>query len=279
MGSRNDVREAPGRPRDGGGAWVGGGQGAIAGTHAVRPLLNGGARSLRVRGHLVRYRDSGDGPPVMLVHGLGCSPGWWRDVVPALARNHRVIVPDLPGFELAPGGAPFRLREGSAVLARLLERLDLGRASLVGHSLGALVCLRIAADAPEIVERLVLIAPPVRTAGPAFRHHAIPLARTAAGLPMGALARVTLGGIGRSPLAIWRAAEEMLHTDHMIGLAEVRAQTLLVWGREDRLVPLEGARELLQVLPNASLRVIDAGHSPMLDAPAALASELLSFLR
>lgn len=187
-------------------------------------------------------------------------------------------MPDLPGFELAPGGAPFRLHEGSAVLARLLERLDVGRASFVGHSLGALVCLRIAASSPELVDRLVLISPPIRTAGPAFRHHAIPLVRTAAGLPMGALARVTLGGIGRSPLAVWRAAEEMLHTDHLVGLQDVRAPTLLVWGRDDQLVPLEGAAELLQALPRASLRVIESGHSPMLDAPALLASELLSFL-
>jgi pimeloyl-ACP methyl ester carboxylesterase len=233
-----------------------------------------------VLGHLVRYRDTGGaGPPVVLVHGLGCSPGWWRDVTPALARHHRVIVPDLPGFELAPSGARFRLSEGSAVLARLLERLEIGRASLVGHSLGALVCLGIAARAPETVERLVLISPPFRTAGPAFRHHAIPLARTAAALPMGALARVILGGIRYSPLAIWRAAEEMLQTDHLAGLAGISTPTLLLWGREDRLVPLEGARELLRVLPDASLRVIEAGHSPMLDAPATLTSELLAFLR
>jgi pimeloyl-ACP methyl ester carboxylesterase len=231
-----------------------------------------------VRGHLVRYRVTGEGPPVMLVHGLGCSAGWWRDVVPPLARRHTVIVPDLPGFELAPGAAPFRLPEGSAVLGRLLERLDVGPTSLVGHSLGALVCLRIAARSPAIVDRLVLISPPVRTAGPAFRHHAIPLARTAAGVPMGALARVTLGGIGRSPLAVWRAAEEMLHTDHLAGIGDVRAPTLLLWGREDQLVPLEGAPELLQALPGASLRVIESGHSPMLDAPDTLSTELLAFL-
>jgi len=227
----------------------------------------------------VRYRITGEGPPVMLVHGLGCSAGWWRDVVPALARHHRVIVPDLPGFELAPGAAPFRLQEGSAVLGRLLERLDVGPTGLVGHSLGALVCLRIAARSPEIVDRLALISPPIRTAGPAFRHHALPLARTAAALPMGALARVTLGGIGRSPLAIWRAAEEMLHTDHLTGIEDVRAPTLLLWGRDDQLVPLEGARDVLQALPGASLRVLESGHSPMLDAPEALATALLGFLR
>ena len=238
----------------------------------------GEVRSLRVRGQLVRYRESGDGPPVMLVHGLGCSAGWWRDVVPGLARHHRVIVPDLPGFELAPGAAPFRLAEGSAVLGRLIERLDVGPTSLVGHSLGALVCLRMAERSPRIVNRLALISPPIRTAGPAFRHHALPLARTAAGLPMGALARVTLGGIGRSPLAIWRAAEEMLHTDHLAGIEDVRAPTLLVWGRDDLLVPLEGAGEVLQALPGATLSVIESGHSPMLDAPEALTDELLRFL-
>lgn len=191
-----------------------------------------------------------------------------------------MLVLGLPGFELAPGGAPFRLSGGSAVLARFLERMEVGPASLVGHSLGALVCLGVAARAPEAVERLVLIAPPVTTAGPALRHHAVPIARTAAGLPIGTLARIALGGIGRSPLAIWRAAEEMLGTDHLIGLADVHAPTLLLWGRRDRLVPPEGARELLKAIPNSSLRLIPrAGHAPMLDAPAALTNELLTFLR
>jgi pimeloyl-ACP methyl ester carboxylesterase len=215
----------------------------------------------------------------VLVHGLGGSAAWWHDIVPPLARRHRVLIPELPGFGLAPGGAPFRLREGPAVLARLLERLEAGPVSLVGHSLGALVCLGIAARAPESVERLVMIAPPVRTAGPAFRHHALPIARTAAALPIGALARVAAGAVGRSPLAIWRAADELLRADHRTDLASIRVPTLLLWGRRDRIVPPEGARELLRAIPGSSLRLIPAaGHAPMLDQPAAVARELLAFL-
>jgi pimeloyl-ACP methyl ester carboxylesterase len=214
------------------------------------------------------------------VHGLGGSAGWWRDVTPALAPRHRVIVVGLPGFGLTREAAPFRLSEGSAVLARLLERLELGPASLVGHSLGALVCVGVAVRAPEAVDRLVMIAPPFRTAGPAMRHHAVPLARTAAALPVGALARIAGGAVGRSPLAMWRAADELLRTDHLAGLADVRAPTLLLWGRRDRIVPPEAARDLLRAIPGASLRLIpEAGHAPMLDAPATLTSELLTFLR
>lgn len=230
-------------------------------------------------GHAVRYRALGEGPPVVLVPGLGGAGWWWSSTPEALARRHRVVVVELPGFEHSLAAPPFRLTEAPLLLERLLGRLELGRASLVGHSLGALACLGLAARSPQAVARLALIAPPLVTAGPRAHHHLLPLALTLARLPPRSAARLALGMLGRSPLALWRAVDELLAADHGRDLAAVRAPTLLVWGERDAIVPSRGSREMLRGLAGARLAMLPgAGHVPMLDRPAALNALLESFL-
>ena len=234
---------------------------------------------VRVGRHLVRYRAVGEGPPVLLVHGLGGSPRWWGRTTHALAEVHRVILPELPGFGLGFGGAPFRLAEAPDVLRGLLDRLEIPHARLVGHSLGALACAGVAAAAPRRVERLVLIAPPVRTAGAGLLGNVLPAARTILGLPLAAALTVATDIAGSSPLALLRAAGELLVGEHAAELARVLVPTLLLWGARDVLVPTSGAAELAAAMPRCQLRVIPgAGHVPMLDRPDDLARELEEFL-
>jgi pimeloyl-ACP methyl ester carboxylesterase len=238
---------------------------------------------VRVGGHLVRYHAVGDGPPVVLVHGLGGSARWWGRTTQALAEGHRVILPELPGFgfglRLGLERSPFRLAEAPDVLRGLLDRLGIETARLVGHSLGALVCAGVAAAAPDRVERLVLIAPPVRTAGAGLAGNALPLARTLLGLPLAAAVTVATDLASRSPRAMLRAAGEVLIGEHAAELARLIVPTLLLWGARDALVPATGAAELAAVVPGARLRLIPgAGHVPMLDRPEALAGEVRAFL-
>jgi pimeloyl-ACP methyl ester carboxylesterase len=237
---------------------------------------------MRVDGRLVRFRAVGDGPPVLLVHGLGGSPRWWTRTTRSLAEAHRVILPELPGFGLGlplGGGAPFRLAEAPDILRELIDRLAIGRAGLVGHSLGALACAGVAARAPEVVHRLVLIAPPVRTAGAGLLGNALPAVRTLLGLPLAAAVTVATDIASRSPLALLRAAGELLVTEHARELARVLVPTLLLWGSRDVLVPASGAAELAELVPGAQLRLIPgAGHVPMLDRPDDLTRELRDFL-
>jgi pimeloyl-ACP methyl ester carboxylesterase len=234
---------------------------------------------VRVGRHLVRYRAVGEGPPVLLVHGLGGSPRWWSRTTHALAEVHRVILPELPGFGLGFGGAPFRLAEAPDVLRGLLDRLEIPHARLVGHSLGALACAGVAARAPRRVERLVLIAPPVRTAGAGLLGNVLPAARTILGLPLAAALTVATDIAGSSPLALLRAAGELLMTEHAKELAGILAPTLLLWGSRDALVPASGAAELAALVPGSRIRLIQgAGHVPMLDRPKEVSRELTEFL-
>ncbi|MGE3139758.1 MAG: alpha/beta fold hydrolase [Thermoleophilia bacterium] len=244
-------------------------------AHHRRP----GAQRARVvlGGQPVRYEVSGAGPAVVLVHGLGGSARWWRGTAASLARSHRVIVPDLPGFGYG-SGAPFSLRDAPPLLDGLLDALGAREAALVGHSFGALACMATAAAQPDRVSRLVLVGPPVTTASPGLVGNVLPVARTVLGLPPSAVLTVLGDAATRSPLALLRAAGEILsHGEPAGGAAAV--PTMVVWGERDVLVPLERAAWVERALPEADLRVIaGAGHVPMLDRPAAFSALLERFL-
>jgi cis-3-alkyl-4-acyloxetan-2-one decarboxylase len=108
--------------------------------------------------------DEGEGPVVVLVHGIASSSVTFEKLVPLLTDRHRVVAIDLLGFgeSVAPASAEFTIEEHVDALSRTLDALRL-RAPfvLVGHSMGSLIASRYAATNPKRVRRLVLVAPPV----------------------------------------------------------------------------------------------------------------------
>lgn len=108
--------------------------------------------------------DAGEGPVVILVHGIASSSVTFRRLVPLLTDKHRAISIDLLGFgeSVAPADATFTLDEHVAALAATIDSLDLRAPfTLVGHSLGSLISARYAATRPQRVARLVLVSPPI----------------------------------------------------------------------------------------------------------------------
>jgi len=190
-----------------------------------------------------------------------------------------VIVPELPGFGYGVGGRRFGLEDAPLVLGGLIERLGHGPAALVGHSFGALACLAVAAADPALVSRLVMIAPPVRTASPRMPGNVLPVLRTLLRLPPAAALTVVTDFATRSPAALLRAAGEILALDGDPGVAEPAVPTMVMWGSRDALVPLGGAGWVARALPGARVSIIrGAGHLPMLDRPAEVVRELRDFL-
>lgn len=128
-------------------------------------------KTARVAGVDAYWREAGAGRPLLLVHGLGASSYTWRELLPRLASKRRVIAPDLPGFgrSRAPSGFDFSLKGHSSWLVSFLDHLGLDNVDMAGNSLGGIVALMTAQDAPRRVGKLALIGTPVYLGdGPRF---------------------------------------------------------------------------------------------------------------
>jgi pimeloyl-ACP methyl ester carboxylesterase len=240
---------------------------------------------VHAHGRSVRYRVAGAGEPVVLLHGLSGSGRWWGRTVPALAGRYRVYVPDLPGFvAMARSGSRgrFGLAEAPAWLLAWMEAVGLRSAHVVGHSMGGYVALRLAADAPEAVRRLVLVAP----AGVRRGHrpdpmlaYTLPLVAALRRVGPGFLPLVARDALRAGPATVWWAARALLAADARPHLPAVAAPTLLIWGARDPLVPPAIGYRLRAEIGGARLLLLEgAGHVPMYERPTAFNTALLAFL-
>src|SRR5690349_3285447 len=116
-------------------------------------------QTIHLHGHDVTYRMAGEGPAIVLVHGLAGSSTTWKGVLPELAERFTVIAPDLMGHgESAKPRGDYSLGAYASGIRDLLVALGVERATFVGHSLGGGVAMQLAYQFPERCERLVLVA-------------------------------------------------------------------------------------------------------------------------
>ena len=211
-----------------------------------------------------------DGPvaPIVFVHGLSASSRWWRSVLPLLGgREARLL--DLPRF-----GRRFRPDGVTDWLASEVE--SEAPVVLVGHSMGGLVCASLAAERPELVRALVLIAPVGAPEPRSLHAYARGLVRTMLLARPGLIRTIAEDAIRTGPEALLHGA---LFATGSKFAGRVTAPTLLIWGARDRLIPVELAAEWQRAIPQARLEVIDdAAHVPMVETPSAFAERLLHFL-
>lgn len=209
------------------------------------------------------------GEPVVLVHGLTASTDWWCSTIGALAPNRDVHVVRLPGSTY---------RQAVDGLGEWLERENLLGATIVGHSMGGAVALLTAAERPEVVGRLALVAPAGVFGTRRRRSYVIPIARSVGRSP-GRLALAARDVVRIGPRRLWQVATDLLGADVTPILRNVRAPTLVVWGADDRVLPPTLGTVFADEIPNCRLVVLEGcGHLPMLEAPEALNEELLRFL-
>lgn len=253
-------------------------------------------------------QELGDGPPLVLVHGLGTTQRIWSLVVRALAADRRVITLDLPGFgDSAPAGDGFELPDVVERVARALAARGVRAPfDLVGHSLGGAVALTLAVRRPRLVRRLVLVAPaglqaPTRVppsvlgAGAeglfAVRRALAPLTDLAWGRRL-LLAFAADDGATLTPAQARMMVEASAGAQRIapalttIAAADLRpllqrsrAPLGLMWGAEDRAVPRRLAGEIRRRRPDAQLEVIaHAGHVPMIEKPDQFSAALRRLL-
>ena len=237
-------------------------------------------REATVLGLPVRYGVAGEGDPVVLVHGLSGSTRWWARNVPDLAKHYRVYLVNLPGFgTLRRPGPRFVLAEATSWLLAWMEAVGLERAHLVGHSMGGYLSLKLAARRPEAVRKLVLVDPAGMPSGRTMLGHLGPLLLAARyGRPT-FLPILVRDALCAGPFTLLRATRDLLAEDVREDLRRVGAPTLLVWGKQDPLIPPSIGEAMRAEIPDSQLLVIEgAGHNPMFDRPGDFNRAILRFL-
>ena len=237
-------------------------------------------REVRVSGHPVPYRVVGAGEPVILLHGLSGSTRWWEQNIPGLAPDYELYLVDLPGFgAMRRHPRRFVLTEAAAWLLAWMEAVDLPAAHLVGHSMGGYICLRVAADRPEAVRRLVLVDPAGVPTGRSLLGYAVPALKAARHAAPRFLPVLLPDALRAGPVTLWRATRALLGEDVREHLAAITAPTLLMWGEYDPLVPLEIGYLLRKNIAGSRLLIFrNTGHVPMVERPREFNAALLRFL-
>ncbi len=272
-------------------------------------------RRVTVHGVRMQYLEAGSGPPLLLLHGHEQSATGWRWVIPALARDHRVLALSLPGHgDSAPAvGAYAPGSDAAPFVADFLDALGVGPVHVVGHSSGGAVALRLALADPARVSTLTLVASAGlgRDVHPLLALDTLPLVGEVAIL----LSWLPGGGLGRSAMSTamlfarpWRIPAAFLVEQHAMArrpgqleastataralfdasgqrqilldrLPELTQPTLVVWGGCDYVLPAHQGRVAVDLLPRGRLTVLpDCGHLPHVEQPGQFAAVLGAWL-
>lgn len=222
------------------------------------------AQRVTVAGCEPRYREAGEGAPIVLVHGLGLSADyWWRNGPRLAAAGHRVLAPDLPGFgrSAGPEGGLSVIQQAEALLA-WLEALELPPATLVGHSLSCQSVMEVAANHPERVAGLVLTAPTGEPGRGRLLHQAVGLLRDIPRESFRLAMEVATAYALAGPRRVWRTWKMGGHHDPLPLVPRILAPAIVVLGTRDPVVPVDFARTLAAGLGGREVRWIpDAAHA------------------
>lgn len=237
-------------------------------------------REIQVGQQTVYYQVAGEGEPVVLVHGLSASSRWWVRNIPALAQRYQVYLLDLPGFGMMRRFRwRFALDELASGIVAWMEALGFKQAHLMGHSMGGYICLRIAAQHPERIKRLVLVSPAGIPHVRSVYGYTIPLLVAFRYFKLSFFSILISDALRAGPLTILRATQDLLTRDVRDCLKDVTAPTLLVWGEHDSLVPPAFGPILQQEIRDAQLLVLKrAGHVSMFDQAEQFNAAVLGFL-
>jgi pimeloyl-ACP methyl ester carboxylesterase len=271
---------------------------------------------LTLHGHRVSYRTAGQGPVLLLMHGITDSSETWAPVTPWLADRFTLVAPDLLGHgDSATPRGDYSLGAHASGVRDLLSALGHSRATVVGHSLGGGIAMQFAYQFPERCERLVLVSSGglgrevhllLRAATLPGADYVLPLlaSRQLVGLGRGvgavlglarlrlrpggdleALARgfASLGTAGsrqaflHTVRSVIEPTGQRVHAGDRLHLAAA-LPTLIVWGERDSIIPLRHGKEAHAAMPGSRFEVFPgAGHMPHADDPERFADVLAAF--
>jgi pimeloyl-ACP methyl ester carboxylesterase len=272
----------------------------IAVTFCVATFANAQtSKEVVIFGQKIHYVEAGTGPTVILLHGLGGSTQAWQFNIGALAEKYHVVAPDQIGFGKSDKPlVNYRIRTYVDFLDQFCKQLKIDRATLVGNSMGGWIAAMFAASFPERVDKLVLVdaagsAPPKDLdtriffgLNPTTREGMKVLVakvfynkafQTDAAIDMAIAARLAAG----DGYTINSITESIIRGEDFLddAVKTIKRPTLLIWGRQDGLVPLTDGERLHKDIAGSKIVVFDqCGHVPNLEKPGEFNAAVLKFL-
>jgi len=272
-------------------------------------------RELSIHDQRISYRTAGEGPVLLLIHGMAGSASTWRQVMPGLSRQYTVVAPDLLGHGHSdkPVG-DYSLGAFASTLRDLLVALGHQRATVVGQSLGGGVAMQFSYQYPERCERLVLVGSGGlgREVNPLLRWLSLPGSDAVLRLACAASIRNAIEAVGSlaarvglqlAPVVaeLWRSyaslADDATRRAFLRTLRAVvdprgqavsaanrlhlaaEAPTLIVWGDADPIIPVEHAHAAHAAIPGSRLEIFEGvGHYPHCEAPERFVAILTEFI-
>jgi pimeloyl-ACP methyl ester carboxylesterase len=271
-------------------------------------------RYLELHGERVAYQDAGDGETLLLIHGMAGSSATWRDVIPALAKNYRVIAPDLLGHgESDKPRGDYSLGAFAASLRDLLDALGIARATIIGQSLGGGIAMQFAYQHRDRCERVVLIGSgglgpdlswTLRLLSAPGAELILPVIAPPQVLSAGNKIKSLLSSAGvQSPRGaeLWSAYSSLSDRDTrnaflrtLRSVVDYRGQAvsalsklhltaqmpvMFVWGDKDKIIPVAHGYAAHEALPGSRLEIMPGlGHFPHVESPAAVVELLEDFI-
>jgi len=273
-----------------------------------------GKQTVTIHGHEVSYRDVGEGPVLLLLHGIAGSSRAWREVMPDLSRDFRLIAPDLLGHgESAKPRGDYSLGAYASGMRDLLGVLGVERATLVGQSFGGGVAMQLAYQHPEVCERLVLVDSGGlgREVSPILRAATLPLAEYVMPVLFPSFVRDRGDSISRflkdkgirsgRAAEMWLAYRSLTESENRAAFVRTMRSvidpggqtvsaldrlylaaavpTLIVWGEADTIIPVSHAHAAHEAIPGSRLELLPGvGHFPHVEAPDRFVEVLRDFI-
>lgn len=285
-------------------------------VRVVPPAVDVEVRYRRIHGYRRAFRIAGDGPPLLLLHGICDTSETWNEVIPLLAPHYTVVAPDLLGHGLSDKPrADYAISAYACGVRDLLAVLDIDAVTVVGHSLGGGIAMQFAYQFPERCERLVVVSsggvgrevhPMLRVAASPASDVLLPVATVA---PLRWAVRNSSRVLRRMPfVSMGDDTGYVIDRYNGLGTAEARSAflrtlragvdvhgqvvsmldrcylaaglpTLIVWGTDDAVIPVRHAYRAHEAMPGSQLELFDgAGHFPHHDNPTKFANVLNDFI-
>ncbi|XOB46520.1 MAG: alpha/beta fold hydrolase [Candidatus Nealsonbacteria bacterium] len=241
------------------------------------------------------FKVAGQGPAILILHGWGGSSFSWLKVQKLLtAKSYKVICPDFPGFgKSKTPKEPWSITDYVRWTVDFMKSQKLDRFFLLGHSFGGRVAIKFAVEFPEKVKALILCDTAGIKREPNLKTKIVFLLSKVGNMIFAPKFLVRFKDKARNLFYIFlrhkdyvkangimkETMKKVLDEDLLSYLSNIKIKTLIVWGRKDKIVPLEDAYFFKEKINNSQLEILpEIGHSPHLEVPEKLVNIISNFL-